>query len=1837
MTNNFGIYPKYLSIQTTSFCNAHCIFCPNDQVGHLFSPKVMDQALFEKIINECGAYRQIERIILYLNNEPLTDSHIVERINYAKDKVPWACVHLLTNGSLLTSDVAERLIDSKLDWIGFSLHGVREETIQKSMGVDYKLTFQRVLDFIGKAKSRRNIKDFVMITFLRHKYLSLEEEKEAIKFWQDEGIERISHFDGPVSRAGNVDSLPLIRHDQIAGCSSIWANEMIHIVENGDVILCCMDWQREVILGNLNNQSIYEIWNSQKYTQVREERDGQKYSESGFICKKCEAAVAQPSNNTEEKPAIIKKSKELDIFLVICPMWGLNMPPIGVSYLHACLKQAGYRSGVLDINIDLFNKASDEYKNLWKMQNFRLWSDRHLFESKILSIFDKEINGYVDKILSQNVKIIGFSVNAGNSLFSIELAKRIKNKDQGKIIVFGGPHSKWFKFDLKYLEDNHLRPYEQWYRGLYPGLVNIFVIGEGEAPLLEIMRRFKNKEELDQIPGTILFQDKYLCFTGELLTQDLNTLPFPDFSWANLDQYADQRLPVLLSRGCIRKCSFCNDTFVTAKYRCRSAESVFEEIKLRIAENKINNFEFLDLILNGNLPELEKLCDFIINKKINVNWSGQAAIRNNMSLGLLRKMKKAGCACLTYGAESFSDKVLRLMNKPYTYKDIKSVLKNTAIAGIRVFINIVVGFPGEGEEEFRESTECIKQCSPYIDGISSLAPCLVNLGSALHSNPEEYGIIYPGEDNYFNWHTLDGNNYALRKKRAKEILAIALKLNLAVEVVNLYDEADSEKDETKELVKLNKIDKPDMLLVICPPWGIDAPPLGIASLSTYLREKGFKTEIFDFNIYLYNKIGQEYRYLWEMGSALSWRDKEAFDKLSALFDNELEHCVDKIVSWGVDLIGFSILSNSQDRITTEIIKRIKNKNKNLKVILGGTSISIAEQRTFFEKSLSPELIDFFVIGEGEEVLGKLIEAHKFNKNIDSLGGVLVLREEKHVYLSTYLRENLDDFPFPTFSEFNLQDYLSKSDGLAMEWSRGCISSCGFCAFKVISGKIRKKSPQYIIKAISYYKKNYNINHLSLVDSAVDCDLKHLVRILDLIISANLDLKFSALALPLGLDGLIIAKMKRAGFIRLEFGVESGSDKVLGAMYKLFTSSQAEEIIKLTHGSGIKTVIYLIVGYPGETGIEFNETLDFLRRNARYIDLVKSVNPFYLMAGSPIYKNYKDYGIKLPIENPDFRWWIDEENNYGIRLERVNKVREILKDSNIKYFTEDNQFEKTESKKEYAPVLVSNYKLDALLVTLPPWGVENPPIGLGYLDAYVRGKGLKLEVYDFNVYFYNSAADCYKMLWHVENKNYWSNDVTFGFISKLFENQINYAVEKIVSCPAKLIGFSVVDPKERITIEVIKRVKKLALDKKIILGGPACSTQEQRDYFTDNIPDGIDYFVVGEGEETLYEIIRKEQGDFSNKDLAGIAQKIDGSWKSINREPIKPIDIIPFPDYRSFNLNQYTAKGNILVEWSRGCLGRCSFCKNHRLVAGYRARSPESIFNELSFLKNNYSIDTFTVCDNLLNGDIVQLEGICQLLIKSNLSVHWSGQIAPRSQMRKSLFRQMYLAGCSKVQIGVESGSAKVLKLMKKPYLPQTAAENIRLAKAAGLKTEIFLLVGFANETEKEFRQTINFVKDNSRYIDVIKSINTLHLIAGTEIYENPAKFNLKKLPEHNWHYLWETNDGNTYVLRRKRVEVLLDLAVSHGIKVQETNIKEGKEVALAFGQESSEEDKIKSFKNSLSCLQELPSQGKVFKKTREVKLWLLLILTTGATLFYIIYFWLTMLLRNRLILGGKKE
>lgn len=263
---------------------------------------------------------------------------------------------------------------------------------------------------------------------------------------------------------------------------------------------------------------------------------------------------------------------------------------------------------------------------------------------------------------------------------------------------------------------------------------------------------------------------------------NLDTVPWPTFSEFDLRVYGNRVLPLFGSRGCIGCCSFCNDWPSSRPYRNRSARHIFEEIKYHLEQNHIDTFSFKDLLCNGNIKKLEELCDLISDAGLKIHWDAQAIPRKEMTYALLVKLKAAGCSTLIYGIESFSNNVLLEMKKLFTREVAERVLRDTHRAGINVMFNVIVGFPGEREEDFKETLEAIRRNHKFVTQIGAVSVCLANGFADLQVNPDKYGIIIPTDPKISAkyWYSKDGvNTHEVRKHRAEKVLALIDELGFA--------------------------------------------------------------------------------------------------------------------------------------------------------------------------------------------------------------------------------------------------------------------------------------------------------------------------------------------------------------------------------------------------------------------------------------------------------------------------------------------------------------------------------------------------------------------------------------------------------------------------------------------------------------------------------------------------------------------------------------------------------------------------------------------------------------------------------------------------------------------------------------------------------------------------------------------------------------------------------------------------------------------------------------------------------------------------------------------------
>ena len=157
-------------------------------------------------------------------------------------------------------------------------------------------------------------------------------------------------------------------------------------------------------------------------------------------------------------------------------------------------------------------------------------------------------------------------------------------------------------------------------------------------------------------------------------------------------------------------------------------------------EYGISVIEFNDLLLNGDLNNLEKMADLIIHKGLyNVSWHGNFVVRK-MSKQLIRKLRQAGLRGATFGLESASPRLLKLMNKNVDLATACSVIKEFAKAGVVVNVNWIIGFPGEKRQDLVETAKFLFRHRKYILELSSIAILAINSPSILSKNTEQLKI-----------------------------------------------------------------------------------------------------------------------------------------------------------------------------------------------------------------------------------------------------------------------------------------------------------------------------------------------------------------------------------------------------------------------------------------------------------------------------------------------------------------------------------------------------------------------------------------------------------------------------------------------------------------------------------------------------------------------------------------------------------------------------------------------------------------------------------------------------------------------------------------------------------------------------------------------------------------------------------------------------------------------------------------------------------------------------------------------------------------------------------------
>ena len=264
--------PEIVQIESTNICNAKCVFCPRDEMQR--RQGIMTVELFRKIVDEC-ADLGITHVRMHNYGEAFMDRRLVEKVRYAKQKGIRE-VGMISNGSLITEPVARGMIEAGLDAINISVDASGKEVFEATrIGLKYDkviANIERLLRLRTESGKRR---PKLILSFVRQN--NSADEAAFIEHWRS--IADKIHVTDLHNWAGTLNTESDVNYP----CYRPWLT--FTVLWDGRVSLCCADFDGKTILGNLNTQTIAEVWNAEPYRNVRRE-----HLESGGpeVCRACD-------------------------------------------------------------------------------------------------------------------------------------------------------------------------------------------------------------------------------------------------------------------------------------------------------------------------------------------------------------------------------------------------------------------------------------------------------------------------------------------------------------------------------------------------------------------------------------------------------------------------------------------------------------------------------------------------------------------------------------------------------------------------------------------------------------------------------------------------------------------------------------------------------------------------------------------------------------------------------------------------------------------------------------------------------------------------------------------------------------------------------------------------------------------------------------------------------------------------------------------------------------------------------------------------------------------------------------------------------------------------------------------------------------------------------------------------------------------------------------------------------------------------------------------------------------------------------------------------------------
>ena len=423
-----------------------------------------------------------------------------------------------------------------------------------------------------------------------------------------------------------------------------------------------------------------------------------------------------------------------DLLIVTVPFTDTNKPLQAPAILKAVVEEHNFTAETCDLNYEFLNDKHDELDFLKQYFSFGTANDHNkiiLAEDYVEEVTKKLLQNYNPTFIAVSV----FTYQC--QTFAMLFAQHIKKINPQIKIIFGGQG-----LTTQGIQSNDAWPKEC----KQMGLIDHYIISEGEQALINLLKHGKGKG-IDNID----WEQK----------TDIDNIPYPNYDNYKLNDYGSKTLMITGSRGCVRKCTFCDIHKHWKRFVFRSGQSIADEMIYQSNKYKIYEFNFTDSLVNGSMKAYRDFISVVsaynesTDKKL--TWSGQFIVRGlkAMTESDWVMTKKSGAKSLALGIESGSEKVRDHMKKQFSDKDLDEFMEQAHKNSVTVTLLMLLGYPTEKYEDFIQTLKMFKKYKKYQSVINDVV-----LGTTLGILPGTPLAEELSEDIEMN----DGENFWVYKK-----------------------------------------------------------------------------------------------------------------------------------------------------------------------------------------------------------------------------------------------------------------------------------------------------------------------------------------------------------------------------------------------------------------------------------------------------------------------------------------------------------------------------------------------------------------------------------------------------------------------------------------------------------------------------------------------------------------------------------------------------------------------------------------------------------------------------------------------------------------------------------------------------------------------------------------------------------------------------------------------------------------------------------------------------------------------------------------------------------------